>query len=601
MFQPIIKDIDGGNLLIGHSRVIQISYRAPSNQVFTKDRIKQEVEKLIRKYKGKKNLMMMVSVDTPFGFRSGKAFSTNSSISLPEDYEWDDAPSFVIFVWEKKSSKGGNDPYNDCLFNAVRNAITTYRLPKCFKTPESLKEYLEINRDDKIDITHIPKIEKLYRISINVSGDYYYTSPKLFPRILLNLLLIDGHYTIDDSKSITSTLLRGIPKRSQHLVLCLEKSDSVELYDGTTHYELSYEEYFEEKRDNKQNAYINRMKREIREDGMEQTYDKFMEEVEALKVATEGRMDLARSGFCVSNEALKAVYYSTKYFQQPDPLTRQEQHWILNSTKGAIIFHSACQIENAYSYDKNSAYPAAMIDNHFSFPICEGEYSRITELPNPLPYGVYRVEIKRSRNEIIDRLFRFNETNHYTHFDIQTAQDLNLEINLIIDDEANSLAYPKRGYGSEYFRQIINQRYDLRKNQGIKLAKRIVNSMWGALAEKNKIKRTTRKQVNLNNGETILSLEPLGNEIKVCYVKDNDFYKHDYARLGTFLLAKVRRDMVKIIFPYNEHIKRFHTDGFISDVPIPSLKIGNDLGDWKLENTGRCFIKNSNNIIWEKN
>ena len=51
MFRPIIRDVEGGNLLIGHSRVIQISYRAPSNQVFTKDRIYDEVRKLIEKWK----------------------------------------------------------------------------------------------------------------------------------------------------------------------------------------------------------------------------------------------------------------------------------------------------------------------------------------------------------------------------------------------------------------------------------------------------------------------------------------------------------------------------------------------------------------------
>jgi hypothetical protein len=119
--------------------------------------------------------------------------------------------------------------------------------------------------------------------------------------------------------------------------------------------------------------------------------------------------------------------------------------------------------------------------------------------------------------------------------------------------------------------------------------------MWGALIQKNTIKRTTRQPLHLNKNEMIVDIQPIGDEVKVTYVKDNvAYYKHNYARIGTFLLAKVRRDMAHIILPHNEHIVKFHTDGFISKIPINDINIGDELGNWKIEHSNvKCKIYNS--------
>jgi hypothetical protein len=79
----------------------------------------------------------------------------------------------------------------------------------------------------------------------------------------------------------------------------------------------------------------------------------------------------------------------------------------------------------------------------------------------------------------------------------------------------------------------------------------------------------------------------------VCY------YRHNYARMGTFLLAKVRRDMTKTILPYNNDIVKFHTDGFISKIPINDIDKGNELGQWKIEKSNKeCKIYHSCKVEW---
>jgi hypothetical protein len=238
-----------------------------------------------------------------------------------------------------------------------------------------------------------------------------------------------------------------------------------------------------------------------------------------------------------------------------------------------------------------------MCDTHFTFPVIQGEFKKVTNLPDILNYGIYRVEILRSDDDKINRLFRLNEFNYYTHFDIQTARDLKFEMKLIIDDEANALLYTnKRANGGKYFKESIHQLYQLKKVST--LPKRIISAMWGCLCEKNKIKRTTRKPIQLNKGETVLNLQPHGDEIKVTYMKDQSFYKHNYARLGVFLLSKVRRDMATTILPHNEFVYRVHTDSILSSRRIPELQLGEGIGEWDIQNEGRVRVLNSNKVLW---
>jgi hypothetical protein len=238
-----------------------------------------------------------------------------------------------------------------------------------------------------------------------------------------------------------------------------------------------------------------------------------------------------------------------------------------------------------------------LCSDHFTFPVKQGKFSHITELPEILSYGIYRCIISPCHNEQINKLFRFNKLHYYTHIDINLARNLGLNIQLINDDNSNALLYTEgRGNGSQYFRQIVHSLYDL-KQQSI-LAKRILNAIWGALCERNKIKRITKQEINLDDNELVVDIKPWTNEnSKITYLKHDKYFKHSFARLGCFLTSAVRKDIATTLLPYKEHIHRCHTDGFISDIPLP-LHLGTFIGDYKLEKEGRAVIENSNKIIW---
>lgn len=91
---------------------------------------------------------------------------------------------------------------------------------------------------------------------------------------------------------------------------------------------------------------------------------------------------------------------------------------------------------------------------------------------------------------------------------------------------------------------------------------------------------------------------PIGGEdLMVSYMPSKQYYKYDYARIGVFLTSYNNLKMTELFYPHNKHIHQFHTDGCVSDKEI-DLDIGPNLGQFKLDNSGKCQINHCNNVIW---
>lgn len=589
----IVHDSIVSNLNI-NGKVIQRTF---SGKEFSKNEIKRLIESFQDKYKNK-NLTLMIGVNTPFGFRNSKQFNIHEEPSLVDDYEWDTTNSFIIYGWKTNDSSGGCGINNDCLFQCLLQICGYYRLPKNLKTDVDLKFALKLKPSDKIPISYLGQVEKLFKININISGDYIYTSSCKYHQTI-HLTLINEHYELVKDNQKSKDLLKHIPRREQKLITVLKEPDNVKCYDGEKIFHLTYEDYHDRLYDfNGEYVYLEDLPLE-KKDFIED-YHLFLEECEKLKELTHGKIDLAKSGYKVSNEALKCVHFSLLSFNEPQEMSLLEQEWYYRCFKGGLIFcDNNKTIDYAYSYDKKSAYPCILSSDHFTFPVKEGEFKLIHELPDVLNYGIYRCIIKPSGDEHLDKLFRFNTKNYYTHYDIQLARTLKLEIKLIQDEQANALVYVKdRGNGSMYFRQIVHSLYDLKTQS--KLAKRILNAIWGALCQRNKIKITTKNEVNLSNGQLLIEIKPIGNNRhKISYLNNGKFFKHKYARLGCFLTSAVRKHMADIIYPVREHVFKCHTDSILSDIKlhdnlqIKNFLLGDRLGDFKLEKEGKCHIHHS--------
>ena len=93
-------------------------------------------------------------------------------------------------------------------------------------------------------------------------------------------------------------------------------------------------------------------------------------------------------------------------------------------------------------------FPYIMKLNNTMIPVKRGIFKIITnddlqemkiKLNGSYAFEIYKMEILKSEDEKINRLFRFNETNEYTTVDLRNADFLGLKMNLLNDTKWNFL------------------------------------------------------------------------------------------------------------------------------------------------------------------
>jgi hypothetical protein len=207
-----------------------------------------------------------------------------------------------------------------------------------------------------------------------------------------------------------------------------------------------------------------------------------------------------------------------------------------------------------------------------TFPLKRGEFQIIDKFGEYIEYGIYRCKVYKSNDVNTNKLFRFNDKNYYTSVSLDHAKTLGLTLELIIDGNPNFLYYSrdKRITFNEVFKPFVDFMFELKEKQ-IEKSKDILNILWGALCEIDKIKYFCEQEININTDEEILSIIPYekNEDIDVITTTNiNKRYKTNYARLCPFLVGQGRRHMSNIMFPIKNHIHRIQTDGFLSQIPI---------------------------------
>ena len=55
-----------------------------------------------------------------------------------------------------------------------------------------------------------------------------------------------------------------------------------------------------------------------------------------------------------------------------------------------------------------------------------------------------------------------------------------------------------------------------------------------------------KSEINLNNGELLIEIKDIGNDLHKIRYLNGKFFKHNYARIGCFLTSAVRKHMADI-------------------------------------------------------
>ena len=116
----------------------------------------------------------------------------------PEEY----AEFRMYFIPIVKKSQGGTDINNDCLINCIKKIIQSHKNEIDAK---ELKEILGLQRNDKININQLSKVEDYIKrktkmeYGFYVSGDFQYTT-KLQTLKQIHLILSNEHFTLDKTQ-----------------------------------------------------------------------------------------------------------------------------------------------------------------------------------------------------------------------------------------------------------------------------------------------------------------------------------------------------------------------------------------------------------------
>jgi hypothetical protein len=494
----------------------------------------------------------------------------------PEEYE-----SFIInFIPKKqKSTKGGKDEHNDCLFNCIKKIIQT---GKDKINPEELKEYLEIDRDELIDVSDMKRVEEYVNeklmtkegneYAIKISGDYYYDS-KLKTNKIIDVILSNGHYKVNH-KVISKMSCYSHEERQ---LIVYDKQDN-EMYDGEDFIEYDEDllnESFHLPRSSKyifvsKSWIIKCIMKDHKDIPIEDAWNKYYGEARGLR-KLDSKFNLFKSN--VQHCALNFFYDKVESIH-PETITQDEIKFIEESSYGALTYWEEFKGE-CKSIDINSCYPYVMHRNNHYFPIKQGELKTISEFENE--YGLYRCKITNPKNKKL-KLFQINKSNYYTHIDISMALDYGLSVELIQDDKPNFLYYSKDKLmnGAFLFKNYVEELYKLKSES--QMAKLLLNILWGALCEKNtkEFYNNCHKELDLIDCD-ITDLHFTGTKFRVEIVNFGDnYYKTNYARIKPFVLSYGRNHCYKTFKEYDKDIIRVHTDGiYCQRSPEKfSLKIG---------------------------
>eukprot|EP01132_Coremiostelium_polycephalum_P010286 gene10286-12621_t len=317
-----------------NQKAAQIKYKGS----FTRDDIKRIAQDQSNKFhrQGVKGTIEIVMPYENNKWRTGKFTEFGQPVALydPNDYdgiqidEPDRFNTFVVYALptNKGIRLGGNSKFNDCLYECLI-VVCPNEVKKVFPTPESLKSFLKLKRNDPVHLDMIRTIEDQLpsNIKISVNGDHVYTSLKKDAKKEIKLNLAYGHYSVDTSGRF-KVKGDGITEKRPLVYKYLDNED-VKLYNGKGYTTVSKEFLVKDRRNCRSSKYTYIKVNSKDGKSMKETYEDFVRDADILKEATDGNINMYITGESLSKAAIK-LFLSMNISIYPDELEQDEAEWI---------------------------------------------------------------------------------------------------------------------------------------------------------------------------------------------------------------------------------------------------------------------------------
>jgi hypothetical protein len=552
---------------------------------------------------------------------------------LQEYYENAPIQDFsVIYNPTRKSRVGRGVLTSSCLWDAITQ-LGYKSTNKTITTDSHLKAYLNLHKNEGVSLDLIPKVEKIFKLNIDVYGDYCQPSLSKYTN-RINLKLDNGHYSYEE-KQLKSAQTSTYGNKIVVLYSKYEADDEEPIYlclyytqKGRTAFEVEPYEFF---------ALLNRHKGKNHEHmqnmndyklcesfyhkklGLtkQQTYKRLTQDYrEYIKnakiIEAEFKIDITKYGYSKEVQLTRYGKEISKYNAKelaleifnimrtkqitPEPISQIEHEYLQDATGGSLLYckEKKLTVEHGYNYDFNSFYMELLTRQNFLIPA-----------RNPQFMSIERIDEITEKVYIIDCIIEgeskfFQKKKKYTSFDIYLAKLLKLTIKINKTDKANVMYYSKNDciQSLNLLKPYVEKLYQL-KTEHRGLFKQLL-MLWGYLCEGNKIIKTFTHDNPLivNSNIDIQHIKPNSAGFNITYYdRDRGYYKHDYARMKPFLLSYSRSDLFRQIQPHLDSVVSICVDGFVSNKRL-DIKLGTQLGDLKLDKEGKCIIHCINNVEW---
>jgi len=542
----------------------------------------------------------------------------------------DDINSFSLIIEEFRPAGAANK--NDCLFEAITEILgdlKAYKFKKEIRSNCALKKFFNLERSDSIPfmtkdgVNNMEKLDMALpdNIGLNIAGEHKYQSKKQDAVHQITLRWANGHITpMNNIGRVTRKdiiFYKNRPmivyKSGQYLF-----TESIDTYDGKFLKTYTRDE-FDILRNNYKINKVSSMSLKIcnkslglteKDEHINEliaTYDLMQKAAADVSKHSNGKLNI--SDFSSFKYAAISIFNSTtKAIAMPDNIDDSEAEFINGSLRGGLRYCQRAYSGYGKDFDINKMYSHIMRLSKFKFPLKRGHIKYMNEdefnmqvMRKYFNFGIFRVNIIKSNDINIDKLFQFSKINMYSHHDLTGAFELGLKIEFI-DIPNNRIFYDGDMCvtGKRIFGDYINKINELVKS-GCTGSKLLLNTLWGGLCQRNIYEQRAYKCDILDDDKRIVNYKADQNDGSVVFeiAQENLQFKTPFARLGVFLTSYARLIIMRTLKNVSNSVVLINTDGFILNENIPlDIKISPEMGDYKIVAEGQCKIHHIHKIEW---
>ena len=508
--------------------------------------------------------------------------------------------SATVLIARAPLAAGGADAQNDCLYKAIVRAFVG-RCPKMYihwmSSPAQFKESLGVARADLVPVSAFARLDGLLGVDTRVTccGDSTYVSPKTTAKLSIDVSLRQGHYTLRaQTGRAQSEYLWGRDDAAKPFLLFDTRARTAHTEDGRViaagDADLAAWTRCRGPASPWVVAYF---------DGQRTTAAARLAELLADCDALGGALDYRRLGANPRRAALEVWRATSSTVPMSSEIGEEEAAFVAGALRYPGIIAARPGPGVGHRLDVVSMYPSCMAGGQM-MPIgaigpdglahVTPTFSRLDALPAAPALGIYRARISVGPNtrEGATAIFRNLAAEYWPSPDLYTARDLGLVVELIQDDQANAMVYDtaREAKPAKYLFGAFVDRLFAMKSAGCTPAKKILNCLWGALAQPATVRRYAAEPgaapTELDSSD-VCDWTFYG-ETLTARVRDRaapSRYRHPAARCMPFVAARGRANIGKMLAPHCDKVRRIHTDGFWLDTagaPLPA-DLAAQLGD----------------------